>query len=113
MLKIFYYLKGYHIHFYYLEDFIIIKKYSCISSCHSLAIANDDSFVISGHLDGTIKLWSSNEKPEKIFDLHEDKITSLEILKNENLMFSISKYVNLSSSNLIIIHIFYKNFFYF
>jgi WD40 repeat protein len=56
-----------------------------------LAISNDDSFIVSGHLDGTIKLWSSNEKPEKIIDLHEDKITSLEILKNENLMLSISK----------------------
>lgn len=69
----------------------MIKNYSCISACHSLAISHDDSFIISGHLDGTIKFWSSNEKPEKIYDLHDDKITCLEILKNENHMLSISK----------------------
>ena len=56
-----------------------------------MAISYDDSFIVSGHLDGTVKFWSSNEKPEKIYDLHEDKITCIEILKNENQMLSISK----------------------
>jgi WD40 repeat protein len=51
----------------------------------------DDSFIVSGHLDGTLKIWSSNDKPENIIDLHDDKITAVEFIKNENQLITLSK----------------------
>jgi len=46
----------------------MVRKFNCISACHSLAISQDDSYILSGHMDGTVKLWASNDKPEKVFD---------------------------------------------
>lgn len=66
------------------------RNFSCVSSCHCLGIAYDDSFIVSGHLDGTVKLWSNNDKPDKVIDLHEDKVLHLEILRNETQFLSIS-----------------------
>lgn len=54
-------------------------------------MAFDDSFIVSGHLDGTLKIWSSNDKPERVIDLHDDKITYLEFIKNENQIVTLSK----------------------
>ena len=62
------------------------RKLSCVSACHALAIAPDDSFIISGHLDGTIKLWvpNNNKQPEHIFDtVHDDKILDIKMIKND------------------------------
>ena len=44
------------------------RKLSCVSACHSLAVAPDDSFIISGHLDGTVKMWvpNNNKQPEHL-----------------------------------------------
>jgi len=58
-------------------------------------MAFDDSFIVSGHLDGTLKIWSSNDKPERVIDLHDDKITHLELVKNENQLVTLSKYISL------------------
>jgi len=62
------------------------RKLSCVSACHALAIAPDDSFILSGHLDGTIKLWvpNNNKQPEHIFDsVHDDKILDIKMIKND------------------------------
>ena len=67
------------------------RNFSCVSACHCLGIAYDDSFIISGHLDGTVKIWSNNDKPDKVIELHDDKVLHLEILKNENQFLTISK----------------------
>jgi hypothetical protein len=64
----------------------LVKKYNCISACQSLAIAPDDSFILSGHLDGTIKLWAANDKPEKVFDLHDDKVLHIKMIKNDQIL---------------------------
>jgi hypothetical protein len=64
----------------------IVRKFNCISACHSLAIAPDDSFILSGHVDGTVKLWASNDKPEKVFDLHEDKVMQIKMIKNDQIL---------------------------
>jgi WD40 repeat protein len=61
----------------------LVRKFNCISACHSLAIAQDDSFILSGHMDGSVKLWASNDKPEKVFDLHEDKVLDIKMIKND------------------------------
>ena len=54
-------------------------------------MASDDSFILSGHLDGTIKIWTSNDKHEKVLDLHDDKINAIEFIKNENQFVTLSK----------------------
>jgi hypothetical protein len=64
----------------------MVRKFNCISACHSLAIAPDDSFILSGHVDGTVKLWASNDKPEKVFDLHEDKVMQIKMIKNDQIL---------------------------
>ena len=61
----------------------MVRKFNCISACHALAIAPDDSFILSGHLDGTIKMWASNDKPEKVFDSHEDKVIDIKMIKSD------------------------------
>ena len=64
----------------------MVRKFNCISACHSLAISQDDSYILSGHMDGTVKLWASNDKPEKVFDLHEDKVLQIKMIKNEQIL---------------------------
>jgi Ca2+/Na+ antiporter len=64
----------------------MVRKFNCISACHSLAIAPDDSYILSGHMDGTVKLWASNDKPEKVFDLHEDKVLQIKMIKNDQIL---------------------------
>ena len=62
------------------------RKLSCVSACHSLAVAPDDSFIISGHLDGTVKMWvpNNNKQPEHVFDtLHDDTIFDIKMIKND------------------------------
>ena len=69
----------------------MVRKFNCISACHALSIAPDDSFILSGHMDGTVKLWASNDKPEKVFDLHEDKVLQIKMIKNDNQFLSLGK----------------------
>ena len=64
----------------------MVRKFNCISACHSLVIAPDDSFILSGHMDGTVKLWASNDKPEKVFDMHEDKVLQIKMIKNDQIL---------------------------
>jgi len=69
----------------------MVKNYPCASSCHSLAINFDDSSFISGHLDGNLKLWSNSEKPDFVIEAHDDRISFIELLKNENQLLTMSK----------------------
>jgi hypothetical protein len=64
----------------------MVRKFNCISACNALAIAQDDSFILSGHMDGSVKLWSSNDKPEKVYDLHEDKVLQIKMIKNDQIL---------------------------
>ena len=61
----------------------LVRKYNCISGCYTMAIAPDDSFILSGHKDGSILLFSSNERPEKTFDYHEDQVIDIKMIKND------------------------------
>ena len=62
----------------------LVNKYNGVSIVQCLSVAPDDSFILSGHKDGTVKLWSNSEKAEKIIDLHEDGVIRIEMLKNDN-----------------------------
>jgi WD40 repeat protein len=62
----------------------LVNRYNGVSIVQCLSVAPDDSFILSGHKDGTVKLWSNSEKAEKIIDLHEDGVIRIEMLKNDN-----------------------------
>jgi WD40 repeat protein len=68
----------------------MMNRYNGISTVQSLSVAPDDSFFLSGHKDGTVKLWTNSEKPEKTLDLHEDAVIRIEMLKNENQFLTLS-----------------------
>ena len=69
----------------------LTRKFNCTSACHSLCVASDDSYILSGHMDGSVRVWTSNEKPDQIIDLHDDNVIRLEILKGENQFLTLSK----------------------
>jgi WD40 repeat protein len=71
--------------------YILLIQFNCISGCSSIAISHDDSYIITGHNDGSIKIWSNNEKPEKVIDIHEERVNHIEVIKNENQILTISK----------------------
>jgi WD40 repeat protein len=73
----------------------LLTQYSCISTCSALGVAYDDANFISGHLDGTLKIWTvGNDKPDNVIDAHDDRINYIEIVKNENQVLTSSKYFN-------------------
>lgn len=76
-----------------LESKKLIKTFSSSSAAWSICISHNDNFLYSGHADGSIKIWSvsSSEKPEAIMDIHDDKVISLKIGKNENQILTLSK----------------------
>ena len=58
------------------------KEYKCEKECHSLEISTDDKMILSGDINGVVKLWNSNDKPEKIFNLHDDKVLQIKMVNN-------------------------------
>lgn len=71
----------------------LIRNLHTTSSCFSLGVASDDSFAVTGHADGTVKIWDSGDKPEKTIQLHESqaKVIKIEVLKNETQFLTVSK----------------------
>jgi WD40 repeat protein len=70
----------------------LIKQFSCVSTCTSLGITFDDSNFFSGHLDGSLKIWSvGSDKPDNVIDAHDDRINFIELVKNENQILTSSK----------------------
>ena len=59
------------------------REVICNSECHSLEISPDDNFFLSGHLDGTVKLFGIKDKSEKLFNLHNDKVLDVKLIKND------------------------------
>ena len=61
----------------------MIREFNYNSECYSLDISEDDNFILSGHLDGCVKFWSTKDENEKIFDVHTDKVIDLKIIKKD------------------------------
>ena len=68
----------------------LVNKYNGVSTVQCLSVAPDDSFILSGHKDGTVNLWTNSEKAEKIIDLHEEAVIRIEMLKNDNQFLTLS-----------------------
>ena len=64
-----------------------IRKLNCGNACHSLALAPNDSFILSGHLDGSIKMWApnNNKQPESVFkSLHYETVLDIKMINNDS-----------------------------
>ena len=68
----------------------MITTFDCGNECYSLSIAPDDSFFLSGQLDGTVKLFGIKNNNEKVFNLHQEKVADVKLIKND-LFLSLSK----------------------
>lgn len=55
------------------------KVLNCTSACLWLDVAVTDKFLASGHLDGSVRLWSGKKKAliYRFENLHDDSVTSL------------------------------------
>ena len=59
--------------------------------CYALCISSNDNFVLSGHGDGVVNMWTGdNQKEAKLFKLHDDRIIDIKII-NENSFVSLAK----------------------
>ena len=61
----------------------MIREFNYNSECFSLDISDDDNFILSGHLDGCVKFWSTKDENEKIYDVHSDKVIDIKIIKKD------------------------------
>jgi WD40 repeat protein len=66
----------------------------CYSSCFSMDTTNEDNLVVSGHLDGTLRLWSviTGQLVHQIKDLHDGLITSVSISNDNQYVLTNSQY---------------------
>ena len=64
----------------------LIRKFDCGSECHSLAVEQEDKYILTGHLDGKIRLWGINDKTEKIFNLHGGRVVDIKQVKGEKFL---------------------------
>ena len=60
----------------------LIKDHNAKIPCNCLSIINKNNNFLSGHIDGTVKLWSNGKNFDKEYDIG-DSISNIEILKNE------------------------------
>ena len=61
-----------------------------LSGCYSLEIPSDDSYVLSGHDDGIIRMWDNNQENSKEFKLHNDKVLDIKAI-DKNLFLSLGE----------------------
>lgn len=61
-----------------------------LSGCYSLEIPSDDSYVLSGHEDGIIRMWDNNQENSKEFKLHNDKVLDIKAI-DKNLFLSLGE----------------------
>ena len=69
----------------------LVQELNYKSACYALSIASNDKFILSGHEDGVINMWTGDiiKKP-KLFKLHENKIIDVKIIK-DNTFLSLGK----------------------
>ena len=64
----------------------MVRKFEYDSECHSIAVDIEDKYILSGHLDGKIKMWGINDETEKIFDLHKNRVVNIKQINNETFL---------------------------
>ena len=62
----------------------MIRELKCESECFSLDISQDDKYILTGQMDGTVKLFGNNSnKVENMFKLHENKVVDIKSINND------------------------------
>lgn len=68
----------------------IVSTFMCISPC--IAADTDAHLIISGHSDGTVKVWSEKKKSPLIqTKLFDSRISDIKISSNSNYIMCLSK----------------------
>ena len=72
---------------------IATKTFPCTSACFTIDTIPSETEIISGHLDGTLRLWwaKNEEKIHEMKDLHTDTITSVTISADGNYILTNSR----------------------
>ena len=74
--------KDHYIKEWDFKNLKLIKDHKAKIPCNCLSIINKNNNFLSGHIDGTVKLWSNGKNFDKEYDIG-DSISNIEILKNE------------------------------
>ena len=74
--------KDHYIKEWDFKNLKLIKDHHSKIPCNCLSIMNKNNHFLSGHIDGTVKLWSNGKSFDKSYDIG-DSISNIEILKNE------------------------------
>jgi len=69
------------------ENKKLLQEFNYKSECYSLCISSDDKFILSGHGDGVVNMWTGdNNKNSKLFKLHKDKVIDVIIAKDNSFL---------------------------
>ena len=60
------------------------RDLKCGSECYSMCVSSDDKYLLTGQMDGTVKLFGGNDdKVEQEFKLHENKVVDIKLITND------------------------------
>ena len=68
----------------------LMRKFKLDNECHSIDVGPNDSYILCGQVDGTVKMWGTNDEQEKSFIIHKDKVINIKIL-NDNKFLTLGK----------------------
>ncbi len=64
----------------------LMRKFKLDNECHSIDVGPNDSYILCGQVDGTVKMWGTNDEQEKSFIIHKDKVISIKIINDNNFL---------------------------
>jgi len=65
----------------------LLQEFGYKSPCYCLNISSNDFFILSGHEDGVVNMWTGDiNKKSKLFKLHKDKIVDVQIFKDNSFL---------------------------
>ena len=69
------------------ENKKLLQEFNYKSECYSLCISSDDKFILSGHGDGVVNMWTGDvDKKSKLFKVHKDKVIDVIIVKDNSFL---------------------------
>ena len=69
------------------ENKKLLQEFNYKSECYSLSISSDDKFILSGHGDGVVNMWTGDvDKKSKLFKVHKDKVIDVIIVKDNSFL---------------------------
>jgi len=68
------------------ENKKLLQEFNYKSECYSLCISSDDKFILSGHGDGVVNMWTGDVDKSKLFKVHKDKVIDVIIVKDNSFL---------------------------